>query len=85
MYTEIETRVCKANPIGSFQVITDQVIVIDGKIPLGLTLNECEKFHERQATMINKALFESLPQGTYDLLGIKFMQSKVSLYQGRTE
>ncbi len=84
-YSEFKTRVCKAEPLGKFQNITDQAIIIANKIPSGMTLDECEKFHERQAHMINKALRESLPQGTYDLLGIMFMQHKVSLYQGRTE
>ena len=84
-YTEIETRACKAEALGSFQNIIDQVIVIRGQIPKRMTSDECEKFHETQAHMINKALRESLPQGTYDKLGIMFMQHKVSLYQGRTE
>ena len=84
-YTEIKTMACKAEPLGDFQNITNQVIVINGKIPRHMTLDECEKFHERQALMINKALSESLPQGTMDRLGIMFMQHKVSLYQGRTE
>jgi hypothetical protein len=84
-YTEIETRACKANPLGSFQNIIDQVIVIKGQIPERMTLDECEQFYERQAHMISKALRESLPQGTYDRLGIMFMQHKVSLYQGRTD
>lgn len=84
-YTEIETRVCKAEPFGSFQKITDQVIVIKDKIPRQATMSEYEEFYERQAQMINKALFESLPQATYDRLGIMFMQKNVSLYQGRTE
>lgn len=84
-YTEIETRVCKASPLGSFQKIADQVIVIKTTIPEMDSLSVCEQFHERQAAMINKALSESLPQGTYDRLGIMFMQHKVSLYQGRTE
>lgn len=79
--------VCKANPLGNyeFQDIKDQVIAISGKIPRHMSLPECEKFHERQATMISDALFESLPQGTLDRLGIMFMQKKVSLYQGRIE
>ena len=46
-YTEIETRVCKAEALGSFEKITDQVIIIKGKIPCRMTLDECEKFYER--------------------------------------
>ncbi|MCK4817913.1 hypothetical protein KA005_19230 [bacterium] len=84
-YTEIETRICKAEALGSFEKIIDQVIIIKSQIPKRMTLDECEKFHERQALMINKALRESLPQDTYDRLGIMFMMHKVSLYQGRTE
>lgn len=84
-YTEIETRICKAEPFGSFEEIENQVIIINGKIPHHTTSDKCKQFHDKQAKMIDKALSESLPQGTYDRLGIMFMQHKVSLYQGRTE
>ena len=80
-----ETKVCKANPLLERCLeIEGQAIIIDSKIPDCLTLDECKIFHEKQARLIDDALFNSLPQGTYDLLGIKFMQRKVSLYQGRT-
>ena len=84
-YTEKITKVCKAEPLGSVQEIENQVIIINGKIPQYMTLPECEEFYEKQAKEINDALSVSLPQGTYDRLGIMFMQSKLSLYQGRTE
>ena len=79
------TRVCKAKPLGNFQKIESQAIILKNEIPKNMTLTECEYFHEKQARAINKALSETLPQGTYDRLGIIFMQHKISLYQGVTE
>lgn len=83
----IEIRVCKAEPLGRAG-IENHTIIIDGKIPQRkelTSLNEVERFYEKQAEMINNVLTDSLPQGVYDRLGIMFMQSKVSLYQGKTE
>lgn len=79
------TNICKANPLTKPQEIEDQAICIDQKIPEEMTLEASRMFYDRQAYLINKALHETLPQGTYDRLGIMFMQRKVSLYQGRTE
>jgi hypothetical protein len=84
-YVKDVTWVCKANPLGSCQEVPTRTIIIGNKIPGGMALATCRRFHEKQAQAINKALLESLPQGTYDLLGIMFMQHKTSLYQGRTE
>ena len=80
------TTVCKANSFNlpEGQTIKGQIIVIDDKIPPMMDLSESDEFHEDQAGMINHALQAVLPQGTYDRLGIKFMQHKISLYQGRT-
>lgn len=81
----IETKACKANPLWKdVPEIEGQTIIIDSKILDYSTLDEWKMFCEKQAEMIDEALFNSLPQATYDLLGIKFMQRKVSLYQGRT-
>ena len=79
------THSCKDNPFGSFQNIDSQVIIIDDEIPKNMTLPECERFHEKEAEVIMNVLSKTLPQGTYDRLGIMFMQRKVSLYQGITE
>ena len=65
------------------QIIKGQAIVIDDKIPSMMTFDESNEYHEDQADMVNHALQTTLPQGTYDRLGIKFMQRKVSIYQGR--
>ena len=78
------TKVCKADPFAE-EKIDGQAIYITDKIPKGMTLETCESFHEKQAFLINKVLADTLPQGTYDRLGIMFMQRKVSLYRGRVE
>ena len=81
-----EIRICKADPISPSlqEEISNYSIIINDVLPTNMELVEAEKFYEFQATMIEDALFNSLPQGTYDRLGIKFMQRKVSLYRGRT-
>ena len=82
----ITINICKANPFGlpDKQAIEGQIMIIDDKIPSMMDLSESDEFHEDQADMINHVLKTTLPQGTYDRLGIKFMQHKVSTYQGRT-
>lgn len=78
-----ETKICKAEPL--HEEIGSQTIIINGKIPEDLWIgNKSEEFCDNEAQMIDDALYNSLPQGTYDRLGIKFMQRKVTLYQGRT-
>ena len=79
------TNICKANSFRKIGGIEGQAICIDNKIPEEMTLEASKLFHARQAHLINEALSETLPQGTYDRLGIMFMQKKLSLYQGRTE
>jgi len=90
------TKVCKADSPGKYYTISEggtviekevesQAIYITDKIPEGMTLEKCQAFHEKQAFLINKMLADTLPQGTYDRLGIMFMQKKVSLYRGRVE
>lgn len=83
--SEIETVVSKADPLLRSSEIANQTISIKNEIPQTMTIAECKTFYENQARMIDKALFESLPQGTYDQLGISYMMRKVSLYQGRAE
>ena len=60
------------------------VIFVDRGLPRHKTLQECADFHEQEAQAIVKALGGSLPQGTFDRLGIEFMRHKVSLYRGKT-
>ena len=78
------TFICKADPLTKAEAVEGQVIYINDKIPRKMLLLEtCQSFYEKQASLINKVLADTLPQGTYDRLGIKFMQKKVSLYRGR--
>jgi hypothetical protein len=78
-----ETRVCKAEPLHG--KIESQTIIIDCKLPLDLwPKDKAENFHHNQAQRIDDALCNSLPQGTYDRLGIMFMKKKLSIYQGIT-
>jgi len=79
------TLICKADPLINAEAVEGQAICIDCKIPENMTLETCRSFYERQAFLINRVLAKTLPQGTYDLLGIMFMEKKVSLYQGRAE
>lgn len=48
------------------------------------TLEDVAAYFENQATMLSDALYNSLPQGTFDRLLIKLMQHKTSLYRGKT-
>lgn len=75
----------KANPIISRKKIDDYIIEITGELPRGMSLNVAELHYEKQSEMIEKALYNSIPQGVYDRLAIQFMKRKVSLYQGITE
>ena len=80
----ITTIICKAEPLLKPEKVKSRAIIIESKVPQYLDPPEWEKFCDGQAHKINSALAESLPQGIYDRLGIMFMQSKVSLYQGKT-
>ena len=66
----------------------DTTIVIRGEPPEFNgpdSLRQHQDFYERQAAEILDALYNSLPQGTFDRLGMAFMQKKVCLYRGKTE
>ena len=78
-----KTKACKAEPLR--QKIESQTIIINGKIPEDLWIdNKSEEFYDNEAQMIDNALWSSLPQATYDRLGIMFMKRKLFIYQGRT-
>ena len=78
-----ETRICKAEPLRG--KIESQIITIDGKLPNDLwPQDKADTFHNNQAQRIDNALYASLPQATYDRLGIMFMKRKLSIYQGIT-
>lgn len=46
------------------------------------SLEEVGKFHEEQAKKIADALFQSLPQGTFDRLAMELFSKKISIYRG---
>ena len=76
------------NPFPHQGVPPDTTIIIKGDPPEFHgpdALEQHQKFYEQQAADLLDALYNSLPQGTFDRLGMAFMQKKVSLYRGRTE
>ena len=77
-------RLCKFDPLRG-QVPVPVTIIIEDEIPEHITLEQAELFHAAQANRLERVLYKSLPQGTYDRLAILFASRKVSLYRGRTE
>jgi hypothetical protein len=76
-------RICKAEPL--HEEIESQTIIIEGKLPEDLwPEDQAKTFYGNQAQRIDDALYNSLPQATYDRLGIMFMKRKLSIYQGKT-
>jgi len=76
----------KADPLGE-QKIEDTVINITREISDFTHLRELEvfrNFYNDQANGLADALFDSLPQGTFDRLLIALMKRKTSLYMGKT-
>lgn len=65
-------------------------IIINSKLPTFESFADCtalqqsNDFFEKEARVLIDALYNSLPQGTFDRLGIEFMKKKVSLYRGKT-
>ncbi len=79
-------KVAKFDPLHN-KVAEDTVISITESLPEYRkgTIQDTLAYYENQADMIADALFNSLPQGTFDRLLIKLMQRKTSLYRGKTE
>ncbi|MFH1527752.1 MAG: hypothetical protein ABIG69_14065 [Bacteroidota bacterium] len=73
----------KADPVGQGKV-QDTIIEIKNKLPKIDSLEMAERHYEEQATLLEKALQESICQGVKDRLLIKLMARKVSLYRGIT-
>lgn len=84
--------ICKAEPLANQEPIP-VTIIIDGDLPdfealrkeyKSLDFRELSQYYQDQAELLINALYNSLPQGTFDRLGIEFMKKKVSLYRGVT-
>jgi hypothetical protein len=58
-------------------------IIIDDELPEPDSSMALELYYQKQASVLINILSNSLPQGTFDRLGIEFMKKKVSLYQGK--
>jgi hypothetical protein len=82
-------KIAKFDPLHQ-ETAEDTVISITEDNP-GLSNNDHRSmkdmavYYEDQADLIADALYNSLPQGTFDRLVIKLLQHKTSLYRGKTE
>ncbi len=86
-------RLCKSDPLEN-QKSKSVSILIDTDLPdleltqddkyEEVTLKTIDEFYQLEATLLINALHNSLPQGTFDRLGIEFMKRKLSLYRGKT-
>ena len=79
----------KADPIVNPDEVKDTIIHINQYLPKFEgrgrdCLKAAEKFYDDEATKLEEALQNSLPQGVKDRLLIKLMKRKVSLYRGIT-
>jgi len=87
----IEIVLFKADGTLRDEHIPDTIIRICqplGRIQYGSsewTLKDIENFYRKQAEVLVDALFNALPQGTFDRMTIEIMKKKVSLYRGKTE
>jgi hypothetical protein len=80
-------RICKAKIIEN-DYPEPVTVIIDGELPdisnlKQYRLQSLEQFYQDEAELLVDALWNSLPQGTFDRLGIEFMEKKISLYRGR--
>lgn len=48
-------------------------------------LGPMAELYQNEAKLLVDILYNALPQGTFDRLGIEFMKKKVSLYRGKTD
>ena len=73
---------CKADPTVSDQEIKSINIQISDELPYykSQSIEEVEQFHSLQANELSELLFNSLPQGTYDLLLFYLFQKKLKKY-----
>lgn len=79
-------KVCMAEPLNGDKP-KQTIIDITVELPKFDTLASFEtvrEFYDTQAYWLAQALFNSLPQGTFDRLIIELMKCKTSLYRGKT-
>lgn len=82
-----EIVVAKFEPLHE-HVAEDTIIKVTGKVPdfpIDSFFENGRKFYDDQAEAIADALYNSLPQGTFDRLWVAIMRKKMSLYVGKTE
>jgi len=70
-----------ANPLNDTEA-KKAIIELTHGLPKTNSLPETERYFDEQAQEIANALFEALPQGTFDRLVIALMSKKMSLYHG---
>lgn len=79
-------NLCKFEPLAG-DVPEPVTIVIDSDIPEHKTLDDTEKFFDGQAQMLVDALYNALPQGTFDRVALLMFAKKIEyqLYHGKTD
>lgn len=81
-----EIQIMKADQIRDTEV-KPITIVINSSLPhiSDHDENPVEEAYGYDADLLSRALFYSLPQGTFDRLVIKMLKRKVSVYRGITK
>ena len=70
-----------ANPLNDTEA-KKAIIELTHKLPKTNSLPEVERYFDKQAQEVANALFEALPQGTFDRLIIALTSKRMSLYHG---
>lgn len=71
-------RVFRADGIAEFDVVEPQTIVIEDLMP---EKNASVLVYNQQADLIEKALYRSLPGGTYDALLRNMLERRASMFR----
>ena len=78
--------ICKANPIGKVAEVESVTIEISLSLPDIQLVQYVDTFYSNQTIILADALYNSLPQGTFDRLLYAMMGKKLkdSMYSGLT-
>ncbi|HEC60709.1 hypothetical protein LCGC14_0831570 [marine sediment metagenome] len=80
-----EIQIMKADQIGDTEVKPVKIVINASLVALTDQIGETiEEAYNHDADLLSRALFYSLPQGTFDRLLIKLMKRKTSSYRGIT-
>jgi hypothetical protein len=79
-----QVRLCKFEPLGTMHEPTPVTIIIDDIVPR-YGLDEHNTWADEQANLLVDALYNALPQCTFDRVALRMFAKKVSSYVGRTE